>query len=225
MTKKNSTLSVLFVGLSVALSALASEHQVEESTAGDVEMSEISGTVDAPRRHFRLRLAAELEPDEAAQIYDVVREALQKGYRLSDDSIADEYQSWTRYNTAPYLSVTHGNHYLNNYANATAQAYGRFEQAGKMPVGSIIAKDSFTVTESREIVLGPLVIMEKMPQGFNYVSGDWKYTQIQPDGTLLGETNGRGSERVDYCIGCHLTVENQDHLYFVPESFRTGTKQ
>ena len=26
--------------------------------------------------------------------------------------------------------------------------------------------------------------------------------------------------RFDFCIGCHLAVENQDHLYFVPKSIR-----
>ena len=135
--------------------------------------------------------------------------------------MAQAYQGWRRYNTAPYLSVSHGNHYLNNYANPLAQAYGAFEEAGTMPVGSIIAKDSFSITETRGIVLGPLFIMEKMPAGFNYVTRDWRFTQILPDGTLLGETNGEGGERVEYCIGCHLAAEKQDHLYFIPKEYRS----
>ena len=121
-------------------------------------------------------------------------------------------------------AATHGNHYINNYANGVANPYRKFEQAGRLPVGSVIAKDSFSVTETGGLLLGPLFVMEKMRKGFNYVSGDWKYSMIQPDGTLMGETNGRGSQRVEYCIVCHLTVEHQDHLYFVPKDTRVQYK-
>jgi len=38
--------------------------------------------------------------------------------------------------------------------------------------------------------------------------------------TLLGELNRRQSERVEYCIGCHLAAEKTDHLYFIPSDFR-----
>ena len=38
-----------------------------------------------------------------------------------------------------------------------------------------------------------------MPEEFSYASGNWKYSLIQPDGTLFGETNGVGSQRVQYC--------------------------
>ncbi|MFQ6024503.1 MAG: cytochrome P460 family protein, partial [Acidiferrobacterales bacterium] len=186
----------------------------------DIEMSDISGEIDKPRRHFRLRNPADLMPKEAVEFYSIIADALKAGYQRSGHAVAEAYQGWKRYNTAPYLSLSHGNHYLNNYANPTAKAYGAFEDAGTMPVGSIIAKDSFSVTVSRGIVLGPLFIAEKMPPGFNHVTGDWKYTEILPDGTLLGETNGEGSERVKYCIACHLAVEKQDHLYFVPREYR-----
>ena len=115
---------------------------------------------------------------------------------------------------------TGGNHFLNNYANPIAIAYGEYEGAGRLPVGAVIAKDSFAVADSGGILLGPLFIMEKMPQGFSYVSGDWKFTLVKPDGTLFGETNGPGAGRVEYCITCHLARVRFDHLYFIPEAFR-----
>ncbi len=186
----------------------------------DVEMSTISGEAANPRRHYRLRDPEPLDPERAAEIYAIARGALRAGYPLSGLQVARDYQSWRRYNSAPYLSVTHGNHYLNNYANERALAYGEFEGAGRLPVGSIIAKDSFSVTQSGGILLGSLFIMEKMPQGFNYVSGDWKYTLVRPDGTLFGETNGPGAKRVEYCITCHLARERYDHLYFLPKDYR-----
>lgn len=187
---------------------------------GEVEMSEISGDRGAPRRHFRLREPADLAPGEAQRVYEIALKALAVGYAQSRDSSAGSYSEWRRYNSVPYLSATHGNHYINNYANQSARAYGSDR---RLPVGSVIAKDSFSVTETGGILLGPLFLMEKMPAGFSYVSGDWKYSLIQPDGTKFGETNGVGSERVQYCIGCHLAVEAQDHLYFVPPKFRIKT--
>ncbi|HSS63130.1 MAG TPA: cytochrome P460 family protein, partial [Gammaproteobacteria bacterium] len=170
-----------------------------------------------PRRHFRLRAPASLAPQEAQQIYEVALNALSAGYARSGDPSAESYSNWRRYNSAPYLSSTHGNHYVNNYANETARAYG---SGKRLPLGSVIAKDSFSVTETGGILLGPLFLMEKMPEGFSYVSGDWKYSLIQPDGTPFGETHGAGSQRVQYCIRCHLAVEAQDHLYFVPPEHR-----
>jgi hypothetical protein len=192
----------------------------ESHAAAGAELSPISGSPEEPRRHFRLRHPADLAPDAAEQIYLQVAAALAAGYARSAYPLAQEYQGWRRYNNAPYLSATHGNKYLSNYVNETGAGYANFEDAGKMPVGTIIAKDSFSMTQSREILLGPLFVMEKMPAGFNEISGDWKYIQIQPDGTLLGETNGEGSVSVRYCIGCHNAVAQQDHLFFIPSAYR-----
>ncbi len=184
------------------------------------ELSPISGDFSKPRRHFRLRNPADLPPVQAETMYGIAAVSLKKGYGLSEHPVALAYSEWPRLNTAPYLSATHGNKYINNFVNEIASGYSRFEEAGTLPVGSVIAKDSFSVTESHEILLGPLFIMEKMPEGFNELSGDWKYVQIQPDGTVLGETNGEGSEAVKYCIACHLAVEQQDHLFFIPRAYR-----
>jgi len=205
--------------------SFATCYAVEDTTSlaqssADVEMSAISGEAANPRRHYRLRDPQPLDAERAAEIYAIARAAMRVGYALSGSTAARDYQSWRRYNSAPYLSATHGNHYLNNYANERALAYGEFEGAGRFPVGAVIAKDSFSVTKTGEILLGPLFIMEKMPQGFNYVSGDWKYTMVKPDGRFFGETNGPGAERVEYCIACHLAQERYDHLYFIPKDYR-----
>jgi len=191
----------------------------------DVEMSKISGDPAAPRRHFRLVDPAKLAPQRASEIYAIIRQALQGGYSRSGNAIARGYQGWRRMNTAPYLSATHGNHYLNNYVNDIgAAAYGRFENAGKLPVGTVIAKDSFSMTRGGEILLGGLFVMEKMSGGFNYVTDDWKYSLFQPDGTLFGETDGTGSKRVEYCIACHLARKQHDHLWFLPKSYRVPVR-
>ena len=90
-----------------------------------------------------------------------------------------------------------------------------------MPAGAVMAKDSFAVTARGDVFLGPLFVMEKMPEGFNARSGDWRYTMIMPDGSLFGRTKGEGDKRVEFCITCHLSVAAEnDHLFFVPEATR-----
>ncbi len=216
--QRNHRTSPVFVLIGSALLAVGiTSAAVFAEQSSDVEMSEISGDQKAPRRHFRLREPASLVPGEAQHIYEIALKALAAGYARSGNPSAGSYSSWRRYNSVPYLSSTHGNHYINNYANEKARDYG---SGKRLAVGSVIAKDSFSVTETGGILLGPLFLMEKMPKGFSYVSGDWKYSLIQPDGTMFGETNGVGSKRVQYCISCHLALEAQDHLYFVPPEYR-----
>ncbi len=186
----------------------------------DVEMSSISGDVEKPRRHFRLRNPARIPAAEAERIYRIALQSMRTGYSEAGVDAIQGYDKWPRYNRSPYLSSTHGNHLVNNYANDIARNYGRFEKAGILPVGSIIAKDSFAVTRSGLILLGPVFLMEKMPAGFNYVSADWRYTMIRPDGRILGTTGGKNSDRVEYCAACHQFRAQQDQLYFIPKKFR-----
>jgi len=209
--------------LLLATVCLAAAPAVTQAPAADAEMSPISGPPDSPRRHFRLRRTARLTAEQAQDIYARVASAMARGYAVSGLPEARAYLGWARHNRRPYRSSSHGNHYLNNYANEAARGYGCAEDAGTMPEGSVIAKDSFSVTRSGEILLGPLFLMEKMPAGFRYVSGDWRYTMVMPDGTLFGRTGGPNADRVEYCISCHLAVEQQDHLYFVPGEHRADT--
>ena len=173
-----------------------------------------------PSRHFRVPNPARLSDADALSIYERIREDMMAAYRLSQDPLATQFYKWRRYNSAPYLSATHGDRYINNYANAEAQAYGR-EGAGPMPEGAVVAKDSFTVTRRGDVFTGPLFLMEKMAPGFAPEGRDWRYTMIMPDGSLFGTTNGEGSEKVEFCTACHATAgEAVDHLFFVPEKYR-----
>lgn len=204
----------------IVVTALGLAPRAGHGAQTDVEMSAISGSPEQPRRHSRLRNPERLTSQEAQRIYDIALPSMKLGYSGSGDPSAGVYRSWQRFNTTPYLSATHGNHYVNNYANEIAADYGRFESAGTLPVGSVLAKDSFAVTRTGGILLGPLFLMEKMPAGFSPVSGDWRYSEVTPDGELLGRTGGPGARRVGYCIACHLARESFDHLYFIPEDRR-----
>lgn len=174
-----------------------------------------------PQRHFRLENPANLTDAEAEAVYQQIVDQMSAVYRLSGIGTAGSYRRWQRYNTAPYLSVTHGNRYVNNYANTLARAYGRTADGESMPFGSIIVKDSFTVTEEGDVFTGSLAIMEKMQPGFDPAARDWRYTMIMPDGSLFGTTKGEGGANVAFCTACHRQAGDvRDHLFFVPEAYR-----
>lgn len=174
-----------------------------------------------PERHFRIDNPASLTGGEAEVIYEQILDRMVAAYRLSESPPAASYRTWRRYNSVPYLSATHGNRYINNYANVQATTYGQLEGGASMPPGSVMAKDSFTVTRMGDIYTGAFFIMEKMPPGFNPESRDWRYTMIFPDGAVFGTTKGEGSENVVFCAACHKAAgDDRDHLFFVPEKYR-----
>jgi len=174
-----------------------------------------------PSRHFRVERPAGLSGADALTIYNRILDDMVAGYRLSGMAFVDSYRTWRRYNTVPYRSAQHGERFVNNYNNDAAKSYRHFEAAGEMPAGAVLVKDSFAVTKRGDVFSGPLFVMEKMPQGFNLASGDWRYTMIMPDGSLFGVTNGEGSDRVEFCVTCHkLAGDQKDQLFFIPERYR-----
>ena len=206
-------IAVVSGGLAAWLWVTKMEPESEESGA----FPEIA----RPTRHFKVERPAELADADALTIYDRIVQDMVAAYKKSGSPYAEDYRTWRHYNTSPYLSATHGNRYVNNYANARASAYGKAEQAGTLPEGSVLAKDSFEVTDRGDVLTGPLGLMEKMEPGFNPEGRDWRYTMIMPDGTLFGTTNGENSQRVEFCMDCHIAAgDDQDHLFFVPEGYR-----
>ncbi|RMD65340.1 MAG: hypothetical protein D6826_00305 [Alphaproteobacteria bacterium] len=174
-----------------------------------------------PSRHFRIERPADLTGPDALVIYNRILDDMVAAYRLSGFDFAESYRRWRRFNTVPYRSAQHGERYVNNYGNAAAAAYRHFEDAGKMPPGAILAKDSFAVTRRGDVFTGPLFVMEKLPPGSSPQSHDWRYTMIMPDGSLFGMTGGEGTERVQFCAECHKVAgDENDDLFFVPPEYR-----
>ena len=165
--------------------------------------------------------APKLTTAEAKGAYECLLKEMVAGYAKSGLKIASFYKNWDIYNKQPYVSDTHGGRLVNNYANATGKAYGKFEEVGQMPVGSILAKDSFAVHGNGKMAAGPLFVMEKMPAGFNKASGNWRYTMVMPDGAVFGVTKGENSAKMQFCIDCHAAVaEDQDSLMLIPDEYR-----
>jgi len=148
---------------------------------------------------------------------------MQEAYGVADDPIAGKFLGWWQYSTGPYTSGTHGGRLVMNWGNRAGASYVKYEEAGEMPVGAALAKDSFSIGADGKATLGPLFLMEKMAPGFSEATGDWKYTMIMPDGSTFGTTGGAGDASVTFCNDCHVAVaEDQDYLFFLPEEYRSS---
>ena len=163
-----------------------------------------------------------LSKAEALAVYNCLKGEMQAAYAKSGNLWAKWYSHWGKASTQPYVSSTHGNRFVHNYASKKAiDSYRKFEKGGKMVSGGVLAKDSFTVTPKGQVSAGPLFLMEKMKPGFMTASNDWRYTLIMPNGQTVGTTKGRGSKNVQFCITCHQAVaEEQDAMFFLPEEYR-----
>ncbi len=199
--------------LSVAALFAALHAALAQDQTAQAELSQ-------PTRHFRVEQPANLTGQDAMTIYARILDDLTQGYAVSGDASSKSYRGWRKYNRVPYRSATHGERYVNNYANTAAQAYGKFEEVGRLPEGALLAKDSFAVTSRGDVFSGPLFLMERMEAGFSPETNDWRYSMIMPDGSIFGITKGAGAERVAFCHACHEAVGGSDNLFFVPEENR-----
>lgn len=165
------------------------------------------------------------EKEASSQTYDNADVTLVRAahtYEKANVDLVRGYREWRTFSSSPYQSATHGNRYVTNRANAKgASSYGKFENVGKMPVGSVLAKDSFVANPDGTTALGPLFVMQKMEAGFSAESDDWMYMMIMPAGSVFGATKGVGAQNVKFCAECHSAMkEQQDSLFFLPEQFR-----
>ena len=168
--------------------------------------------------------SAELSDEQAEANYNQLINKIRNVYANAEIGSGSDsvFLNWKRYNTSTYASGTHGGRYVNNYANRKAADYSKYEEAGTMPVGAIIAKDSFTVDMHGKPQVGPLFVMEKMEAGFREDAGDWKYSLYMPDGSLFAVSGGKNSDGVEFCVSCHVAVADYDHLFFLPPEYRVS---
>ena len=173
-----------------------------------------------PRQHLTIENPAKLGKAEAKAVYDDIAAQLARGYAASEQSVIAGYRRWRVFNDTPYRSATHGNRYVNNFANGMARGYSKMENAGVMPPGAVLAKDSFTVTNEGKVFGAPLFIMEKLAAGVSPNTADWRYVMILADGSLFGDSRGQNADQVEFCHGCHAQKADQDYLFFVPREYR-----
>ncbi len=140
----------------------------------------------------------------------------------SDMPVARAFLGWESVTTAPYESGTHGGRFVVNLADPVAlPSYSRFEDGGPMPMGGILAKPSFTVSDDGTAALGPLFLMERAADGTYPDMGDWIYSAIMPDGSVMGPTGGPQNDRVQFCADCHLAIgADTDSMTYLPDEYR-----
>ena len=144
-----------------------------------------------------------------------------KSYTGGKHWAATKWKGFTRVSTQPYTSATHGGRMVQNLVNKIGRnAYKKFDDVKAVPIGTTIAKPSFTVGKDGEAKLGPLFIMEKMTNGFNADTANWRYAAILPGGGTMGVTKATNSAGVTFCHECHVSGEDNDYLLFLPEEYR-----
>ncbi len=173
-----------------------------------------------PIDHFKIERPAKLSAEQAESIYSGIAKRMRDRYTQSKYPSARQYQSWRRLNTAPYLSPGHGNRFLNNYGNELAADYFKLAAGGSLPVGAIVAKDSFTVTSDEKVYPGALFLMEKLPAGSSTATADWRYVMLLPDGSVLGDTTGANPASMEFCHVCHVQAKTTDYLFLLPPELR-----
>jgi hypothetical protein len=173
---------------------------------------------DEPEEHFSIKKAAELGKGEAEIAYVSLRDLMTRAYVASAEPSARRYLDWARVNDAPYRSATHGNRYVNNYANPAATAAGYGRAGAEMPPGAVIAKDSFTATPGGRRFPGALFLMEKLKPEASPKTADWRYVMIMPDGSTFGDSGSNGG-RMAFCHACHAARADDDYLFFVPAEY------
>ncbi|WP_170336937.1 cytochrome P460 family protein [Ruegeria arenilitoris] len=172
--------------------------------------------------HLAIENPADLSKEDAEAYYRSLTKRMERGYAAAQLDILLNYQNWPLFNDAPYISATHGQRYVNSYANRMAHNYGTLQEGEELPMGSVLAKDSMTVTDEGNVHPGALFVMEKLPKGASPATADWRYIMVMPDGSLFGDTMGDRSASVAYCHECHEAVADRDYTFFVPEEYRVG---
>jgi len=166
-------------------------------------------------------VAVEVSDAEARAAYDCLKPEMAAAFAGSTEAAGAAHLNWPHVSTGPYQSITHGGRYVSNTANDVAVvAYMKYEEIGKAPVGSILAKNSFTILEDGKAAIGPLFTMTKMEEGWNPETGDWRYSMVMPGGATVGVTKGPNAANMDFCHECHIAGEESDYLLFLPEDFR-----
>ncbi len=175
-----------------------------------------------PLQHFKIEDPVMFDADEANEKYQQIVDKMRRGYALADYQAAKDYLQWIRFNKAPYLSHGHGNRYLNNYGNGIARDYLALQTGEQMPVGSILAKDSFTAKEDGTLLPGALFLMEKLDTGARSSYGDWRYIMVLPNGSVLGDSEGANPQAMEFCHTCHISAIATDYLFLLPEENRNN---
>ena len=158
---------------------------------------------------------------QVTEIYSCLESAMAEAYAKHDSTTAKEYRTWTNSQTIPAIEGAHTERFLMTFANdIAAEQYLKFEFEGvEMPVGSILAKESFKVRtkgkNNGKVVVGPLFTMEKVGLDAAPDTAGWLYGGVLPNGKDM-------KFKQSFCHNCHTAWEAQDSLAYPVEEARVG---
>lgn len=157
-------------------------------------------------------MAAKPGMDELDDAYDCFEDQLIAGYGQSKHILAQIFGEWDRDSYAPFMYDDVGARYLVVYGNDRATGDEETLWLDRdLPVGATLAAAGFSVAEDGKLIAEPLMIYEKMTQGYIFGRGNWRQTLIAPNGDLLGVTNGPGGDDLTACADC--LARSADRMY------------
>ncbi len=158
---------------------------------------------------------------DAHSVYLCLAEKMGIGYQTGDKrwvprEFVQNFRSWTPASTLPADAGVHGGRFLFTYVNPIGAAeYLKFAEEGvKMPVGSVIAKESFSINKKGKAKPGPLFLMQKAPAGASPRTADWYYMAVLPNGKPMAVNVYKA------CHECHSGFEDSDYLGYPEEDVR-----
>ncbi|MGI9364784.1 MAG: cytochrome P460 family protein [Rhizobiaceae bacterium] len=161
----------------------------------------------------------DLTDPQIQALYDCIKAELRDGYASQGGALTSEYTGWKAAATQPAAPGVHGKRFLMTFVNEVGfEEYVKFsEERGPMPVGSIIAKESFNVSKKGTVRKGPLFFMTKAAAGGESDKfGNWVYAAFSPKGKAMKIKQG-------FCHGCHANYEDQDALGYPVEDYRISS--
>ncbi|MEO1773748.1 MAG: hypothetical protein AAFS07_02215 [Pseudomonadota bacterium] len=166
------------------------------------------------------KAGTELTGEEAQAVYECIAADLDAGWKTGPKrwipaDRTETYRDWDLASRFPAAPGFHGERFLVTRVNATGHdAYTRYADDPSIPAGTLIAKESFTVTEAGEVKAGPLFFMEKVNTGSSPETMDWYYYAVAPSGTPMAVNV------MTACNSCHVeTFGFQGGMgYPVPEA-------
>ncbi|MGI9387804.1 MAG: cytochrome P460 family protein [Methyloligellaceae bacterium] len=151
--------------------------------------------------------ADDLSADEVDKLYACMRDKLTAAYGKGNVAAGKDYTSWKAGSMRPAAPGPHGSRFLMTYVNDIGHAeYIKYtEGKPKMPVGTVIAKESFKANKKGVVKPGPLFLMTKLDDGKAAKYGDWLYGGVKPNGKVM-----KVSQK--FCHDCHGAFDDQDSL-------------
>ena len=105
----------------------------------------------------------DLSDEQIVALYDCIKDSLHAGYAKEGGKWTSEFPSWGATATQHVSPGTHGGRFLFTTVNEIGfDEYIKFlDERGPMPVGSVLAKESFNVSKKNAVRKGPLFLYGK----------------------------------------------------------------